>query len=159
MRRGGILPLQYLAGLFDGEGCVLVGKTHRRRRAYPSGSVRREYDEYTLVANLSNSNHPVLDAIKESYGGQIYPMKSRRNKPMWAWVITRKAAAGFLHRLWPYLRIKWYEVWLALNYAAEVHQNRRGPGKRLSDEDRALREGYYLALRAAKRLGGVSLGA
>lgn len=148
-----MIDIQYAAGFFDGEGCVQVGRT-LRNRVYPNGYQRPPYYEYQLAVDISNSNLLILGKFADRWGGKIYPAVSSRNKAMWSWHLRRKAAEAFLIELSPWLWVKRYEAWLALNFAAEVYARHRGQGRRLSEEEIALREGYYWALREAKKQGG-----
>ena len=148
MRR---ISAEYAAGFFDGEGCVRVAKNRRAERIYPSGNRREDFFEYGLAASIAQSYRPILSALSAQWGGLISPQKSHANKAMWEWKLGRKAAVRFLREIFPYVRVKSLEVWLALNFDSDITQNRRGPGVRLSEEELALREGYYLALRQAKK--------
>ena len=120
--------LEYLAGLFDGEGHIVTGGTlHGKERTYrfslQLSMVRRAGPEMCLAA----------------FGGSIY-LQDRSHKPgwrnCWCWYVGGKAAEVALGVLKPSLVIKYDEAVIALNYAATCG---RGASK-VSPTTQAYRE-------------------
>ena len=95
----------YIAGLFDGEGCVRVDKqksSARRKQVNPS---------YTLECSLASSNHAIVEFLRQAFGGGIYFSTGRGGrKDIWNWQISSRKAQAFLRIILPYLRIKKSEV-------------------------------------------------
>lgn len=86
--------LAYIAGLFDGEGCIhwfTVKKIYR----YPS-------------VTISMTTHAGLDLIIELFGGKLaYRIDKRpRNKPVYRWTVGNRKALNFLETIRPWLREK-----------------------------------------------------
>ncbi len=81
------------------------------------------------------------------FGGTVYQMKDKRpRKPAWMWGVNSRIAQAFLEWVRPALHVKADQAWMALEFMAHM-----GPvGKPLSDEARALQEGFYLALKETK---------
>lgn len=103
-----MLSLEYIAGLIDGEGSILVSK--KRRKENRSGYI------FLAYANITNTNKEVLEAIKEVLGGYFHlhegPSKPRKSfhytskKDCWRLVWQGKKACEMLEKLRPFLFIK-----------------------------------------------------
>ena len=132
-----LMDLQYAAGFFDGEGCILIGRTARSDRT----------TEYYLYVNVVNTDRSVLEAFQAQWDGRIYQTKGT-HKTCWQWNCSRQGAARFLREVRPYLLVKGEQADLGLAYYEETSCR---PGYRLMPDELAIREGYYLALREAKR--------
>lgn len=132
----------YVAGFFDGEGTIDI---HRQSRYGISLNHR-------LRASLSNSYLPILKTLQAEYGGNIskeHKDVEKDRKTVYQWALTSTYAASFLKRIRPYLKEKEPQAWLALEFLAQRSVSR---GVQLIEEEVALREGFYWALRNAKRL-------
>lgn len=119
----------YWAGIFDGEGSVIIylGKDMRPRRYGPCD---REW--YRLRATVTNTCLRLLEAMKKSWGGHILkkPLRSSRHRQTWVWIAVTQQAAAFLSAVLPYLIVKASEarIGLALNEAIQregFHRTRR----------------------------------
>jgi hypothetical protein len=123
----------YTAGLLDGEGTIRVKRCTYRRRTR----------EHTVAVAVVNTNHSILEWLQDRFGGTI-TLQGGTNLPCYSWGLngTPKAVA-FLQRIRPYLRIKAKQAWLALEFVAQATWHH---GKRLTPEELALRDGFYLAM-------------
>ena len=132
---------QYAAGFFDGEGCVLIER-QSPRDGHPS-------PKHALLVTIGNTHLPILRALRAEYGGRIGLNRkaTERHKAYWQWRLGPSLAVTFLNRIRPYLVEKEPQAWLALEYAAHHAEARRKP----TEEDFALRDGFYYALQNAKR--------
>ena len=102
--------LEYLAGLFDGEGHICTGgKLHGKERDY----------RFQLQLGMVRKAGP--DMFLDAFGGYIY-RHGRSNRPgwrdCWYWYVGGNAAEGALKLLKPSLVIKHDEAVIALKYAA-----------------------------------------
>ena len=108
MFKGKSARVAYLAGFFDGEGCVRIikGKNHL-------GNV-----QYSLRVIVSNTNDYVLHLYKLSFGGRI--QKRKYKKPEWrdcyAWELSSTRAYDFLKCVYPYLILKKAQADLAFEF-------------------------------------------
>ena len=138
------LPIEYVAGFLDGEGCIVVHKA----AATDNGRVTPRYDLHVSAYQCSRK---VLDQLATQFGGAVYSHQ-RSNRPAmrdsWSWKITGVAANKFLEIIYPHLVEKKSQAWLGLEFFANKTGSR---GPKVSDEQVAIREGFYLALQIAKR--------
>jgi hypothetical protein len=97
----------YIAGLFDGEGCVLISTKQRFGRAV-----------FWLEISITNTDKPVLDWILATVGGRMQkkPHNKKGNRDLWRWRASSREAAGVLEILLPYLRIKREQARLAIEF-------------------------------------------
>lgn len=96
------MPIQYLAGIIDGEG-------HFCRPRNKSGQGRYSWESRIIVTNTS---FDLMNAIKASYGGSIR-LRTRsktNNLPCYVWTLTRKKAEALALRLQPHLIVKSEQV-------------------------------------------------
>lgn len=95
-----ILTPPYLAGLFDGEGCVSISKYHP---VYSSIIY-----QYCLRIYIVNTNKEIIDLLKFQFGGCITSSKRdlQKNKEAWSWQLVTDQALKFLELVYPYLIIK-----------------------------------------------------
>jgi len=87
--------ISYIAGLFDGEGCIQV--------------VKNKKGAYHFRASISNSHYGVLEWLKRTTGiGGIYKLKGAgKNKQQYEWIVSgRNIVADFLEILCPILLVK-----------------------------------------------------
>lgn len=124
------IELAYLAGFFDGEGCIHVSKCKRSDR-------KNDRFQYQLRIQISQKNREPLDKLVAGWGGGIYDIKS---KGMYSWQLHSRKAERFLEAILPFLRDKAEQAELALIFQA----NR---GKSTAERDEQL----YLLLKGLKK--------
>ncbi len=137
-----VLELPYVAGLFDGEGCIHVSRQIRNTRPI-----------YRLDVSIVNTNREILFRLKDRWRGTVQnrPHTALSANPISSWRVVYCDATLFLSDIQPWLRLKANQADIALNFSALTQA--RGVGHRgLTAEDLALREGFYLALREAKKV-------
>lgn len=114
------VEIAYLAGLFDGEGCLIV----RPRRRLASGN---RAISYHLEIGMTDARP--LEWAKEATGkGCLY--HSRNKNPKWSdrhrWVASSKDAAVIIGWLLPHLKVKREQAVLFLELDGLKSQYRRG---------------------------------
>lgn len=102
----------YAAGIFDGEGCVMISKRIEQR-------VLGEYRRYQVRTQLTSINPVVPYLFKEAYGGSVHyvDLKSAKNpnwRPQYDWIAVSRVASNFLRQILPHLLMKNEEAELAL---------------------------------------------
>lgn len=132
---------EYLAGLFDGEGHVSI--TWSRNSGYARSP--------KLCVKLTNSHLPVIETVKEMYGGHIYKVKKGKETYLQVYTIslTVEESKRFLHDLMPHLIIKKRQAELALEFSATIYRRGKKP---VTDEEIAIRERTMEELRKEKLL-------
>ena len=103
------MELAYIAGLFDGEGCVLISKT--MIEGY-------KYVRYFMYVSITNQDKRPLEEIKKIFGGIVYFIKGNPNKKTWGcayrWQVANGKAMRFLKVIIPWLIIKKKEAELGI---------------------------------------------
>lgn len=87
--------LNYIAGIFDGEGSIWIYK-------------RKENNKIRINTSITNTNLEVLEFVKETMQiGNVFKNRDdRANLPCHGWQTTDGYSYIFLKRLLPYLKIK-----------------------------------------------------
>ena len=93
------LEWAYLAGLFDGEGCVSVAYRQAKPAAFP------------LMLAICNTHPAFARWCKERFGGHVHryqrSREGRRRQDYWEWKISGNAKVPkVLWGMFPYLVIK-----------------------------------------------------
>ena len=93
----------YLAGFFDGEGCVRV---HCNRAVQKYGAVSPCHRLVLIVNQRADHSEPLL-MLKEVFGGWLGKGSSRKGcRPIASWQIHGKHAFAALKLMLPYLTVK-----------------------------------------------------
>lgn len=101
--------MAYMAGIFDGEGSISIGRHKKRENWNPS---------YCLKVTIVMCNPYIPNLFRMAFGGAIacYQPRIDRKLPTWHWYLSSKKAAFFLETLGPYLRLKRDEARLAIAF-------------------------------------------
>ena len=94
------VDLAYVAGLFDGEGCISIAKCKPR---WPGCS---PYYRLVVAVNMANEYIPRL--LKSHFGGWVNrsPKGKEHWRQEWQWHLGSKEAVAFLEAIMPYLKLK-----------------------------------------------------
>jgi len=121
---------EYLAGFFDGEGCITLTKC---------GISKTGVQKYRVEIQVTNTVKTPLIEYEKLFGGSIH--KQVRDHPLrdcYKWTVTNKKAHKFLSTMIPYLIIKKDEALIALEWCSiekETHvQNIRHLSARAKKE-------------------------
>lgn len=121
--------ISYIAGFFDGEGCVRLKQSNQNEHSY------------YVIAHITNSNRAILEHVQDLFGGAIRRVEKKVNKTTYSWCITSAEAVDFLETLSPFLREKLEEARLAIKF----HKEKSG----LKPEER---ESWARVMSAMKKL-------
>lgn len=128
--------LVYMAGFFDGEGCIMIS----------SDQIEGEYINYTMrVATVQTGQRArqFFEQLKINYGGFInVPLKKKSyHSIVYRWVIKTQKACKFLQQIYPYLKFKKEQAKLAIEIQEKLSEN---IGKtHPSDEEKIEKYSYY----------------
>ena len=119
-RQGCDCKLAYLAGVFDGEGCVTAQRLRGR-----NGNV------FLVRVVVGNGFLPVLKEFQRFAGGSI----NERRAPagmlrQFQWALSSRQAAAFLQRVLPHLVVKREVATLALRLQALITHEYLAGGRR-----------------------------
>jgi len=119
--------IAYLAGLFDGEGCVRLAVINRGKEQ-KRGQNRSVY----LGVEIGNTYEPILHWLKDNFGGHVYKVKRSNLKysQMWSWHLHGDSLKLLISLILPYSRIKKEELSLLL-IAVNM---KRGPSNKMHPE-------------------------
>lgn len=120
--------IAYIAGFFDGEGCVRLKQSNQNE------------DSYYVIAHLTNSYKPVLEEVQELFGGVIRKQERTPNKTIYNWCVSSSEAVDFLRTVVPFLKEKKPQA----EYAIDFHE-------RKSAMDGAQKRAAYVTISAMKR--------
>lgn len=127
------LSLEYIAGIFDGEGCVFIYRDSR-------------WGSYTLSINIANTYYPMLVAIQEQLGGNLKHLANSND--VWQLVWSSKKARDVLVLLFPYLVVKREQAAVAIEFQDLARQT---GAKKVDPDVLADRECYRLDLQELKK--------
>lgn len=135
----------YIAGFFDGEGCVQINKIRDDDCIRP-----RHY----LSIHFANNNRGVLEYIRNVLGcGNIQQGTPHIGwRVHWQLNILSRLAAKTLEVILPYLKIKGAEAQIALEFQTLIKDGKHSGSSQytLTDDDYARREGLRNRLMGLK---------
>ena len=133
--------LNYYAGFFDGEGCIMIQKKQGR----PDG---RPYRILNIAISLTNLN--ILEDFKRAFGGTVHgAYKSKEHyKDKWNWQIFGNKALTFLKLIYPYLRLKTREAELGIEFQERARQH---CDIALREGREAIQEAQYILMKELKK--------
>ena len=98
----------WIAGFFDGEGCINIGRQFPGNRATP---------RFILNVRVSNTAQPSVEVFQKVFGGRVYRLARKSwHSICFQWYIYGEAAAQFLRIIYPYLVVKREQAELALEF-------------------------------------------
>lgn len=137
------LSLEYVAGLFDGEGCISIYRVE-----HPKDHQRAKYQLQVAIVMREGW---LLEQIQRQWGGSLR-REDRSHLPNQApvtrWRLGDRLATEFLRTLEPHLRAKREQAFIALHFRAHT-----GNDKRHDPACITIREDCYWVMRYANRRG------
>jgi hypothetical protein len=123
------LSLEYVAGLFDGEGwCRVQTPGMNTEGVQTSGALKRDFPSYQIVAGIAMTHKPMMRLIHDQFGGTLhgdnhYRRKDPKNRTIYRWHCSSKKAEAFFTAILPFLVIKKDQVELALKLQDHITAN------------------------------------
>ena len=101
----------YIAGLFDGEGCVTC-KQKPTKRKDRGGKV---YKQWYIRCEISMTDKEIISWLHETLGfgwsgEKIYKKRPKHYKRQWRWSCGYRDALKFAKILWPYAQVKLHKL-------------------------------------------------
>ena len=102
--------IAYIAGLFDGEGCVTC-KQKPTKRKDRGGKI---YNQWYIRCEIAMTNRAVIEWIHEVLGFGWCAEKRYNNKPkykkQWRWCCGYRDALLFAKIIWPHTQVKLHQI-------------------------------------------------
>ena len=156
----------YIAGFFDGEGCLTMRRSNRHARGKDGSGVQSVH--YRLAVEFANRHIGALKWIQQFTGGAIYPKYGRAKNPNWApaFALTlwnKSDIEKLLRSIQPYAKIKNEQIALGLDFlslpAVRVSFEARGktwPRRVSVEEDLVIREDFKSRLAVFNKRGALA---
>ena len=142
------VPLGYIAGLFDGEGCIKIEKFNERR----GGFIR---PAHRLTCTITNTNPHPLAIVQDMFGGNLRCDVRDKDgwRNVWRWSVSCAKAGHFLEVIKDHLIIKKQEAEVALDFQdCMLEPHEWGVGRCvLTGEDYKKRDEYMQELKNLKK--------
>jgi len=116
-----IIPLEYVAGLFDGEGWVTITR-HKPYTQYGQKSI-----VYTSRVSIEMTDTQLLEDLHNQFGGSLSKRKKARatnRKITHIWYLHGKNARDFLIMILPFLRTKKEQAKIFIEYINHTSEYR-----------------------------------
>jgi len=137
------LSWQYLAGFFDGEGCLYISKQ--------KGKKKNSY--YTPRLTIANTNEEVIGLIEKAFDGCVaregFEIREGRRRPWYIEIYKRARIKQFLKNIYPYSVVKKPQIELMFEFME--HLDKSKSGKEVSDEVIRWREEKVCRLKELKK--------
>lgn len=128
----------YLAGLFDGEGSILIGHTQR-------GADDHAWTVRAILSSASEDGFFQRLYTECESPGAINTSRPKHRRPVFNWTMSGRALDWFLPSVLPYLRLKRAQADIALSLRDDM-RNHSGRTRRLTPRQQAYRELLKLLL-------------
>ncbi len=144
------ISLEYVAGLFDGEGWARVQTPGMRDGVQTQGGKNRVFPSYQIVAGIAMTYKPIMLTIHEQFGGTLhgddhYRRKDPKNRTIYRWHVQSRKAQAFFSAIFDHLIVKREQVELCLQLQDHISQHlttmtRRSTGEAIKAEICAYRK-------------------
>jgi len=133
--------LAYIAGLFDGEGCVTC-KQKKTKRKDRGGKI---YNQWYIRCEISMTDKDVITGFHEVLGFGWSGEKRYNNKPkykkQWRWCCGYRDALTFAKLIWPYTQVKLHQLEQIIDHYEPALQE-LGDNIVDLDKERSIRKVY-----------------
>ena len=118
--------IAYIAGLFDGEGCVSCKKVKTKRKDR-GGKI---YNQWYIRCEISMTNKHVIEWIYETLGfgwckEKKYHKRPAHYKRQWRWCCGYQDALVFAKIIWPYGQVKVHAIEKIIDHYDAVKPDRK----------------------------------
>ena len=105
-----VAEIAYIAGLFDGEGCVTCKQVKRNRK--DRGKI---YNQWYIRCEMNMTDKAIIEWVHETLGfgwsrEKNYSKRPKHYKRQWRWSCGYSDALKFAKLLWPYAQIKLHKL-------------------------------------------------
>lgn len=138
------IDLAYIAGFFDGEGCISIKRCLCKER---------KVARYQLEVTVGSTDEWACRRLLLMFGGNIRQTKQQNKnwKPFWVWRASSKTAGDFLKAIMPYLHLKQDRAILALKF--QIARTEKQDRRPLSSEAIVLEEAQQILMQSLNKRG------
>lgn len=142
------LSLEYIAGLFDGEGCIGLYRSKGGTRDFRfTDESKLKPPSWIRVVTIAGTYLPTLKIFKQMFGGRVRQVKSANSeknlKTTYEWIIgAKKDIINFLETIAPFLQEKKVQAILMLDFVKSVPLD-HDKGFRIMEELKKLKKVSY----------------
>jgi len=115
--------LAYIAGLFDGEGCVTCKKKATKRKDRNN----KVYNQWYIRCELSMTDKDTVEWMHQTLNFGWCKEKRYNNKPhykkQWRWACGYRDALQFAKLMWPYARVKMHKLEQIIDHYEPYEKN------------------------------------
>ena len=106
-----ISEIAYIAGLFDGEGCITC-KKKPTKRPDRKGKV---YNQWYIRCEISMTDKEVISWLHKTLGfgwsaEKRYSKRPKNYKRQWRWCCGYRDALTFAKLIWPFAQVKLHKI-------------------------------------------------
>lgn len=107
--------LAYLAGFFDGEGCVSIIHTPARGEHY-----------YEVRVSANQVDPSPLYVMQRRFGGRLVPLhRNPEHRQIYGWIVTGPRGREALEAMLPFLTVKRTQAILAVEFQKGMKKGQR----------------------------------
>ncbi|MCD6006905.1 LAGLIDADG family homing endonuclease [Halomonas sp. IOP_31] len=153
--RGKLLPshsdLAYMAGMVDGDGPIILGKTRKRRA---SGTI---FPKHELKLVVTNTSPTLIEWLFSRFGGTCVTSHGNASwKEKLDWKLNGGRAAEVLKLIGPHLRMKGEQGRIAQAFITDMVKLKRGSDEEHVAAEIERREALYQRMRALNQCGNAA---
>jgi hypothetical protein len=118
--------IAYIAGLFDGEGCVTC-KQKKTKRKDRGGKI---YNQWYIRCEIAMTDKHVIEWIHEVLGfgwcaEKKYNTRPKHYKRQWRWSCGYQDALVFAKIIWPYVQVKVHAIEKIIDHYDAIKPDRK----------------------------------
>ena len=118
--------IAYIAGLFDGEGCVTC-KQKKTKRKDRGGKI---YNQWYIRCEIAMTDKHVIEWIHEVLGfgwcaEKKYNTRPKHYKRQWRWCCGYQDALVFAKISWPYVQVKVHAIENIIDHYDAIKPDRK----------------------------------
>ena len=117
--------IAYIAGLFDGEGCVTCKRKPTKRKDR-GGKI---YNQWYIRCEIAMTDRAVIEWIHEVLGFGWCGEKRYNNKPkykkQWRWCCGYRDALLFAKIIWPHIQVKLHQIENIIDHYEAIKPDRK----------------------------------
>ena len=118
--------IAYIAGLFDGEGCVTC-KQKKTKRKDRGGKI---YNQWYIRCEIAMTDKHIIEWIHQTLGfgwcaEKKYNTRPKHYKKQWRWCCGYQDALVFAKIIWPYVQVKVHAIEKIIDHYDAIKPDRK----------------------------------